>query len=1362
MASDNQSDAAPIAIIGIACRFPRAHGPHEYWELLCQGIDAITEVPAERLNPGKSGDAGEASAWGGFIDNVDRFDAAFFGIAPRMASEMDPQQRLLLESAWECLEDAGILPASLAGSRTGVFVGAINRDYQDLLVSAGHTGAHSVLGNTPSGLAARISYALDLRGPSMCVDTACSAALSALNLARQSILTGESRLAIVGGVNLVLSPYPGAAYGGASLLAPDGQVKFGDATADGFVRSDGVGVVLLKPLPDALADGDPVRAVLLGTATNNDGADGRSFTTPTATGQREVMARACVQAGIEPADLDYLEAHGSGTAVGDPIEVNTALSFYGAGRRPDRPLLLGSAKTNMGHTESASGMAGLIKAVLCVQHRAVPPSLHLSTPNPQIDWAAAPAGICTELTAVPDRGRPMIAGVNALGMTGMNAHAVVSEYVPVTPSPGRADEAAGEAYLLALSARDPDSLRELATRYQRYLRDAGTTQARLAAVCRSAGERRTHHDHRLAVAGASREEVSDSLAGFLSGLATADTADAHDVPETPPRLAFVFSGQGSHWTGMGRELLASSPVFAARLGECDAAIGKEAGWSLLDKLADDSLDHAGPSVLQPALWAVEVSLAALWESWGITPSLVVGHSMGEVAAACAAGILTIEDGARVACRRGALVDRLRGGGGMAVAGLSEAEAEAEIARFSGSVAVGAVNAPGLTVLAGDLHALSTIGERQSRRGVVFQLVDIDYASHSPQVDPILDEMMSLLAEIRPSAGHTPLYSTVTGQLIDGRSLDAGYWCSNIREKVRLADVMQAIAADDLIVVEVGPHPVLLGALRQCQRVSGGGKAFGSLRRCEPERRALLSTAGHLYASGFPLRWAEVNGPCTEFVRPPLYPWRRDRFWVEDLAVGAASGDRVQDAGDGVGMEYELDLDVAGDGSYLGGHQVQGVGIVPGTVSVNIALAAGRRLRAGRDATIRDLRLHSPMVLDVGARRLRVTLSAGTGSGHSMELCSRTADGGDWVRQASAMLVIASQPRMTRVALGPIHERCAQQVDGGEFYRTQAALGNQWNDCFQGIRTVRRRDGEALAEVRAPAQVAAAMDEHDFHPALLDACCQALVAAMTPAQAANGAFVLEGIDEARVVQRPGPVLFSHAVADGSQDARSLRGDIRVYDPQGSPVAEILGLRLRYLMPATRPAPPADAQVPADDWVYELKWRPRQAPPRGPLASGRWLVLTDQTGVGADLARRLRETGRPVTLVVLGTRFGRLGPDCYQVAPGSAADFRRVLADGAGAPGSPGWASVVHLWSLNQPAEPPFPNTASPRPSMRAAGPRSGSCRHSMTPCSPLPRPSGSSRGDASRPRLVMRSSPCRRPYGALAGRSCRSTRSFPAS
>ncbi len=753
-------------------------------------------------------------------------------------------------------------------------------DYWDLLVGAGDLEFYSGLGTARSVAAGRISHAFDLRGPSMAIDTACSSSLVAVHLAIQSILSGESSMAIAGGANVVIGHDLSVIYARGSLLALDGKCKFGDIRADGFVRGEGAGVVILKSLPEALADDDPVRAVILGSVTNNDGRAGRYLIAPAGPAQEDLLTSACEDAGIDPRRVDYLEAHGAGTSAGDPVEIAAALKVLGQDRPAASPLLLGSVKTNIGHTEAAAGIAGLIKTVLCVQHRTVVPSLHVDTPNPKIEWDSSPVAICRELTPLPDRGRPMIAGVTALGVGGTNAHVVVCEHVPDPADLTGGQAAGGRAYLLPVSAKDPDGLAALATGYAHQLLGAGGEQMALAGICRSAGERRSHHQNRLAAAGSSAAEIAEILTDFATGHDATGAGVGYRLSQVPPKVAFVFPGQGSQWTGMGRELQACSPAFAAELRACDIAIRKEAGWSLLDKLHGHGLADEGPDVVQPTLWAIEVSLAQLWCSWGLRPDWVIGHSMGEVAAAYVAGALSREDAVAIICRRSALVCSMRGRGGMALVNLREEDVQDEIGCSGQRVVVAAVNGPASTVLSGDCDALDEIGKNLSRRGVLFRMINVDYASHSPQVDAVLAELRSQLTGIRPRSGHTPLFSTVRNERVDGSELDAGYWASNLREKVRFAEAVSRVGEHATIFLEISPHPVLVSAVRDTLSMAGHGHALYSLRRNEPEREAMLTTAGRLYAAGCALRWPELNGPCTSFVRLPAYPWRQDRFWLD--------------------------------------------------------------------------------------------------------------------------------------------------------------------------------------------------------------------------------------------------------------------------------------------------------------------------------------------------------------------------------------------------------------------------------------------------------------------------------------------------
>ncbi|NMO18055.1 SDR family NAD(P)-dependent oxidoreductase [Pyxidicoccus fallax] len=849
----------PIAIVGIACRFPGgASSPGAYWQLLRNGLDVITEVPKERWDletffsddpaaPGKL-----STRWGGFLNSVDGFDAPFFSIAPREAVQMDPQQRLMMELSWEALEDAGIGPSSLKDTATGVFFGAMWTDYGRLVThDEKRIAQHTAVGQDLSIVAARVSYSLGLTGPSLAVNTACSSSLVAVHLARQSLLSGESRVALAGGVNLLLAPESTIAMTKFGAMAPDGRSKAFDARANGYVRGEGGGVVVLKRLSDALADGDTVYCVIRGSAVNNDGFS-NGLTAPNPRAQEAVVRDACASAGVAPTDVQYVETHGTGTLLGDPIEAGALGAVLGVGRPEERPLRIGSVKTNIGHLEAAAGMAGLIKVALSMRHRTLPPSLHFEKPNPHIPFEALRLKVQSTLEPWEAEAGRLVAGVSSFGFGGTNSHVVLEATTLEEPR------------LFLLSSETEEGLKRRARRMVETLRSNDGRSLETVCAESVAAE---FAPWRLSLVVRSLEELSRQLGDFAKGQASTDITVGH-AQAARPRVAFMFGGHGSQWLGMGRTLLAEEPAARAVLEQCDEAFRKYVPWSLLERLKQsDAALFDQTDFVQPAIFAMQLAYSAVWRSRGVEPDAVIGQSMGEVAAACVAGALGLDDAARIICQRSKLIVDAARGGGMAVVGLSfEATTEA-LAPYDGRLVVAVSSGPETTVVAGEEAALQELLAALPARGVSCRQVRVDYASHSPQIDSLLPELRQLLAGVAPQHASTTFYSTVTAAPLGGEELNGAYWARNLREPVLFAQTVRRLASEGFeVFIEVDPHAVLTQVVEQTLAREGRqGRVVASARRDDGERKSLLAASGALVTAGVPLR---LDAPAAEGITEP--------------------------------------------------------------------------------------------------------------------------------------------------------------------------------------------------------------------------------------------------------------------------------------------------------------------------------------------------------------------------------------------------------------------------------------------------------------------------------------------------------------
>ncbi len=1264
----------PIAIIGIGCRFPGADGPAAFWQLLSEGRDAVGDIPAERWTP----DPGSGRR-GGFLEQVDQFDAKFFNISPREAARIDPQQRLLLEVAWEALEDAGQITGRLAASRTGVFVGVSTYDYGSLQFGRPDLiDAYSGTGGALSIAANRLSYALDLHGPSMAIDTACSSSLVSVHLACRSLRDGESTLALAGGVNVILSPALSTNFSKASLMAADGRCKTFDAAADGYVRGEGAGVVVLKPLSQALSDGDQIYAVLRGSATNHDGRT-NGLTAPSRQAQEAVLTEAYRHAGLSPGSVQYVEAHGTGTALGDTIEATALGAILAEGRAVDDQCLIGSVKTNIGHLEAAAGVAGLIKTALALRHREIPASLHFEQPNPHIPFERLALRVADTRTPWPLNNRRAVAGVSSFGFGGTNAHVVMTE-APEVRAPQSHDTVGARVELLPLSARSPEALSALADRYELALQ-AGLSPADL---CYTAGARRDHHDHRLTVVGRDAAELSESLGAYRQGERRPGLTVGRRRPG--PGVVFVFSGQGSQWRHMGQQLHAEEAVFQDALAECDRAIRPHLESSVIDVLlAGDPLDDI--AVIQPAIFAVQVALAALWRSWGVEPAAVIGHSLGEVAAAHVAGALSLDDAARVICARSRLLRAADRGGAMITAELSLAEAHELIAGHWGEIAVAASNSHRSTVLSGGSDVLSELITEIQRRDRFCRWVEVDVASHSPRMDALRADLAAALDGLRPSAPTTPMYSTVTGDPIEDATLDGAYWVENLCSPVHFSPASRRLLElGHEVFLELSPHPVLLSALREdADDLGHACTPVSSMRRDQGGRDIMLASLGALYTSGQSVAWEQLHPHGGRLVSAPTYPWQRERFWL-DIASPGTSARSVADESPWRGpirssaqpntVLCEIDVST-GLLPMLSDHRVQGSVVVPGAALLDFAVAGTVRAFGAPLRMPRNVAFHHSLVLDGAQPRTVQLVLRGQPSGpvsFELQRMDSVASGAAaWSLLASGAMVADDQDEADNEPHRPqdIQSRCAEKISGTSFYSRLAQHGLEYGPAFQKVTDVWRRDGEAVARLTPPESTRSI----DIDAALLDGCFQVLAATLPVSNGhSHDTYLPIGLADLRVRGMSSDGVWCHArLRDGSgSEPHTVEGEVFLLDRSGEVLTAVRGLRLKRIPDAGR----STAEAVIDD-LFVPRWEAAKlvASEQDSAEAGSWLIFGDGNTTTETTRKLLEHRSQTCVLVEPGVDFARLGPGHYRLDPAQPQHFRRLL-DELQVP----LQGVVHLWSL----------------------------------------------------------------------------------
>jgi amino acid adenylation domain-containing protein len=1271
------SPRQPIAIVGIGCRFPGGvSSPAQYWNLLCNGLDAITEVPPDRFDleqffdPDPAAPGKTYSRWGGFVDRIDAFDADFFGIAPREACRIDPQQRLLLEVVWEALEDHGQPADRLAGTNAGVFIGISGHDYTDRQIlpwNRERIDAHTNAGGAMCIAANRISYLLDLRGPSLAVDTACSSSLTAVHLACRSIAAGECELAIAGGVNVLLAPEPTIGFCKTAMLSPDGRCHSFDARANGYVRGEGAGVVILKPLKRALEDGDSIYAVIRGSATNQDGRT-PAMSVPSAAQQKEMLRQVLREANVSASAIQYVEAHGTGTAVGDPIEADAIGTVFSHGRAPGEHCLIGSVKTNLGHLEAGAGIAGLIKTALALKHRKIPPSLHFSEPNPAIPFEQLRLRVPTTLEPWPETHGPAMAGVNSFGFGGANAHVLLEE--SPAPEPVGCKAAPASAYVLTCSARNQDALRELAGRHARQLAADGSVA--LHDYCYTAAVCRTHHEYRLAAIAGSCEEFIELLEAFRTGQETGGVFAGRCIRKREPKLAFVFTGMGPQWWDMGGQLMREQEVFRTAVAEVDVVLRPLAGWSLLEELAaDEPTSHVNDAyVAHVANFAIQLGLAALWRSWGIVPDAVVGHSSGEMAAACVSGALAVADAARLAFHRGRLQQRTTGSGRMLAAGLPADEARQFLTGVEDRVSIAALNSPESITLSGEATALEHIASRLTHEQRYCHFLPVEVPYHGPQMETIREDLLSALADLRPRSTEIPLFSGVTGERVAGSELDRTYWWRNVREPVRFAAAIERLAQEGCeLFVEVGPHPVLAASITECLAPRGrAATVLPSLRRGQDEWRTMLCSLAALYVHGRRVQWSKVY-PSGVRVPLPTYPWQRERHWFEsepmvDTAfpypVGTSSGHLL--LGRRLRSPYpiwETELRNARL-SFLNEHVMQESAVFPAAGYVEMVLAAAQQFQPDIPVAVERFTFHRLLFLD---RKTSILQLLYRQEQSAVEIYAGTRQGDpSWTLHATAMLKPPPGAADEASNLSTIRERCVSKIGSAEFYASLERRGLRYGPAFKGVRDLWLCNSEALARIALDRSLQDAANPYCVHPALLDAAFQVLLAAgdAGPVAVPEGLLNLPtAIARLECFGRVGAACWSHAVVT-QHNPDGLEGDVALFDDTGRVLLRCRGLRLRALAGASQPPE-------VEKWLYEESWEEMPLPP-----STAALRLPSPSATAAAVAQAVASPG---LATALPEHYEAAGPALHRIAVHHISTALRKL----------GWADNQEDCSLSALAE-----------------------------------------------------------------------------
>ncbi|MCP4264051.1 MAG: SDR family NAD(P)-dependent oxidoreductase [Candidatus Brocadiaceae bacterium] len=1322
-----------IAIIGMSGRFPGARNIDEFWQNLRNGVDSVTnfsdqELEASGIDPANLRNPSYIKA-GAILGDVGLFDADFFEITGREAAGLDPQHRLLLECAWETLEHAGYSPSSYTGA-IGVYAGSRVSEYlfynlpipdmAGLNVKSGSllTNWKRVMDNDKDTLATRIAYKLDLRGEAITMQTACSTSLVTVHMASQSLLRDECDIILAGGVCVRVPQKAGYLYTEGMIFSPDGHTRAFDAKGEGTIFSSGVGMVALKRLDKALADGDCIQAVIRGSAVNNDGdAMKAAFTAPSLDGQVEVITKALAAAQVDPESISYVEAHGTATTHGDLTEMSSLTKAFRSGTDMKGFCALGSVKTNIGHPTQAAGIIGLIKTVLMLKHKMLVPHLHFEEPNPHIDFVNSPFYVNTKLTEWKAGNSPRRAGVNSFGVGGTNVHVVLEE-APVTEHSMVATDR--PTHILCLSAKNEGALKDLVGSYEEFFNTNPGTP--VEDVCFTANVGRSHFTHRLTVIADSSTAMQEQLSALSSGDDPESIPDMHIVDSDQPMTAFLFSGQGSQYINMGRQLFDTQPRFRETMKKCDKLLRPYLKQSLLSVLYPDTRPEAssqGPGKVgkisgnldetiytQTSLFALEYSLYELWKSWGVVPDVVMGHSIGEYVAACVAGVFDIEEGLRLVAERGRLMQGLAGNGAMAAVFADEELVKKFMKGYSDKVSIAALNGPRNVVVSGDQEAVQAFLQELEREGIKGHRLTVSHAFHSPLVEPIMEPFEQIAASVNYSAPKIKIISNVTGQLVEGLDVScASYWRRHLREPVMFANSMGTLSELGCTTfVELGPGSTLLGMGRQCVK-KDNGDWLASLKKGREDWPQILKGLGALYVGGLVVDWSGFDQDYPrQRVALPTYPFQRKRYWIERkrnerqpedkeqsrFVHSSASnhpllGQRLSSALKEIQFESRLNV---GSAALLQYHCVFDIPVLSATCYIEMVTAAVSQIATGTGPwLLQDVEIRQALILPQDDHTtVQLILTPEDAYGYSFQVLSLPADNGNdntsWKSHVTGRIRCGPQSLpLPDITLESARGRCSKELQVDSFYELYLKLGMGHGPAFQSIRKLWQGDGEALAQVQLPDDLTEDAGRYRLHPVLLDGCLQAGRAAFLDQDGQTGDIYLPTLlERVHVCCQLKGRLWCHAVASPDDAAESATRTMayHIFDSEGNIVAEIERLHHKRV---TSELLQKLIKKPDENWLYEIKWQPKPLEVSEPVAQdqqGTWLIFADQNGVSSQLARHLRENGETCITVFPGKFSNNIEKDTCHINPILPEDFQKLLSHVCALPGP--LRGVVHLWGL----------------------------------------------------------------------------------